>query len=249
MNLVIDIGNTNIKVGCFRNGEPVSAAIAEHFDIETARDWIRAYGITQAIISSVRDTDTALTEFLQENTAGFINLSHTTPLPFKNLYRTPESLGKDRIAAVAGAFLSYPSSNSLVIDMGTAITFDIISKNGEYLGGNISPGLMTRFKALHTFTSHLPMLGKADIPDNLGNDTSTAIIAGVQQGIIFEIHGYVDHFTSLYSDLSVILTGGDAEFLAGKLKRTIFVIPNLVLKGLNYILDYNAQQKLERVNE
>jgi type III pantothenate kinase len=240
MNLVVDIGNTRTKTGSFRGGELISSAIQDTFTLQTLAEWIRLYSIRKCILSSVKDEDFTLTEFLRNNTTYFINLSHTTPLPFKSLYRTPESLGKDRIAAVAGAYCSYPDTNVLVIDMGTAITYDLITREGEYKGGNISPGLVTRFRALHTFTSHLPLLEKQDLPDNLGTDTRSAIITGVQNGILYEINGYIDQFSSLYSDLLIILTGGDADFFIDKIKKPIFAFSNLILKGLNFILDYNT---------
>ena len=126
--------------------------------------------------------------------------------------------------------------------MGTAITFDILTSGGEYLGGNISPGLVMRFRALHAFTSQLPLLEKDEFSADPGTDTRTAIISGVQKGILYEIHGYMEHFSEQYPGLKVILTGGDADFFADKLKRPIFVVPNLVLCGLNFILDYNAQR-------
>jgi len=181
-------------------------------------------------------------EFLRNNVPFLIDLSHTTPLPFKNLYHNPEWLGKDRIAAAAGAYAAYPDTHVLIIDMGTAITLDILTSKGEYIGGNISPGLMMRFRALHAFTSHLPMLEKDEFSADPGTDTRSAIVSGVQKGILYEIKGYIEHFSLLYPDLKAILTGGDADFFADKLKKPIFVVPNLVLSGLNFILDYNAQQ-------
>jgi type III pantothenate kinase len=171
-----------------------------------------------------------------------IDLSHSTPLPFKNLYRTPENLGKDRIAAAAGAFAAFPDTHTLIIDMGTAITFDILTSAGNYLGGNISPGLAMRFRALHAFTSRLPQLEKDEFSDDPGTDTRSAIISGVQKGILYEIQGYIEHFSKLYPGLKVILTGGDGDFFAKPLKSPIFVIPNLVLCGLNFILDFNAHR-------
>lgn len=242
MNLVIDIGNTLTKTGCFNNGDLVTSATLETFTLETASEWIRNFPVKKCILSSVKDNEGPLTAYLQENVSFFVNLSHNTPLPFKNLYRTPESLGKDRIAAIAGAFQRNPETNVLVIDMGTAITYDLITREAEYSGGNISPGLVTRFRALHAFTSRLPLLEKDKLWDDLGTDTRSAIIKGVQMGIVYEINGYIDCFSGQYADLMIILTGGDADFFVNKLKKTIFVVPNLVLNGLNFILDYNAQK-------
>jgi type III pantothenate kinase len=242
MNLVIDIGNTSVKTGCFRNGELVRSAMHDAFTSQTAAELISRYKVQKGILSSVKENDESVRIFLQQNLSVFISLSHNTPLPFRILYQNPSLLGRDRIAAVAGAYQSFPQKNVLVIDMGTAITYDFMTREGEYTGGNISPGLTTRFKALHTFTSQLPLLEKDDIPVDLGTDTRSAIISGVQTGIIYEINGYIDHFSAQYADLMIILTGGDAHFFVNKLKKTIFVIPNLILNGLNFILDYNAQK-------
>jgi type III pantothenate kinase len=136
----------------------------------------------------------------------------------------------------------YPGKNVLVIDMGTAITFDLITRESGYLGGNISPGMNTRLRALHAFTSKLPLVENEDIPSGLGRDTRSAILAGVQVGIVHEINGYTEYFNHHYPDLMIILTGGDADFFVNKLKKPIFAVPNLVLQGLNYILEYNAQK-------
>ncbi|MBN2274033.1 MAG: type III pantothenate kinase [Bacteroidales bacterium] len=242
MNLVIDIGNTSIKTGCFRNGELIKSEMHDAFTSQTAAELISQYKVQNGILSTVKENDESVGFYLQQNLSFFINLTHHTPLPFKILYQTPALLGKDRIAAIAGAFQSFPQKNVLVIDMGTAITYDFITRKGEYTGGNISPGLVTRFKALHTFTSQLPLMEKDELVTDLGTDTRSAIISGVQTGIIFEINGYIDHFTSQHADLMIILTGGDAHFFVNKLKKTIFVIPNLILNGLNYILDYNARK-------
>jgi type III pantothenate kinase len=242
MNLVIDIGNTRAKAGYYRKGSLIASAVLEDFTPQTASAWIEKYPVKRCIISSVRQNEEPLTAMLKEKVSFFIHLSHTTPLPFRNLYRTPESLGKDRIAAVAGALRHYPGSNLLVIDTGTAITYDLITCEADYIGGNISPGLITRFRALHDYTSRLPLLEKDDCLSGLGTDTRSAIIAGVQSGILYEISGYIDFYSKQYADLMIILTGGDADFFVNKLKKTIFVIPNLVLDGLDFILNYNAQQ-------
>jgi len=240
MNLVIDIGNSSVKTGCFRNRELVASSAEADFTPQKAAELIRRFHVRKCILSTVREKNEPLMEFLRNNIPYLIDLSHTTPVPFRNLYHTPEWLGKDRIAAAAGAFSTFPGSDVLIIDLGTAITFDILTSGGEYTGGNISPGLVTRFRALHTFTSRLPLLEKDESSPDPGTDTRSAIITGVQKGILYEIEGYIHHYSEKYSDLMVILTGGDADFFADKLKKPIFVIPNLVLNGLNFILDYNA---------
>jgi type III pantothenate kinase len=242
MNLVIDIGNSSVKTGCFSKGKLISSAAEEDFTPQKAAERIRRFHVQKCILSSVREPNAVLMEFLRNNIPYLIDLSHTTPLPFKNLYHTPEWLGKDRIAAAAGVVAAFPGTHALIIDMGTAITFDILTSRGEYLGGNISPGLGVRFRALHAFTSKLPMLEKDEFSADPGTDTRSAIISGVQKGILYEIMGYMEQVSKQYPGLKVILTGGDADFFAIQLKKPIFVVPNLVLNGLNYILDFNARR-------
>jgi type III pantothenate kinase len=243
MNLVIDIGNSLVKTGCYRNREMIATAAEADFTPQKAAELIRRFHVRKCILSSVREKDETLMEFLRKNIPYLVDLSHTTPVPFSNLYRTPEWLGKDRIAAAAGAFAAFPGSDVLIIDMGTAITYDFLTSGGEFAGGNISPGMAIRFRALHAFTSQLPLLEKDESSPDPGVDTRSAIISGVQKGILYETEGYMAHYAEEYPDLTVILTGGDADFFADKLKKPIFVIPNLVLNGLNFILDYNATRK------
>jgi type III pantothenate kinase len=240
MNLVIDIGNTLTKIACFDNGEMIRMSRVDILTTQAADEWVHAFSVSKCIFSTVANNNTQLVEYLTKKIPFFIRLSHNLSFPFKILYHTPDTLGNDRIAAVAGAHNMFPGKNVLVIDLGTAITFDIITESAEYAGGNISPGMVARFKALHSFTSRLPLLENEELDTVLGNNTRTAIIAGVQQGIIFELLGYMDFFSRQYSDLKIILTGGDLDFFVNKLKKPIFVVPNLVLNGLNFILDYNA---------
>ena len=243
MNLVIDIGNTFAKIACFDNGEMIRMSRVDILTIRTADEWVHAFSVRKCIFSAVARDNLKLVEYLAKEIPFFIHLSHALSFPFKILYHTPDTLGNDRIAAVAGAYNIFPGKNVLVVDLGTAITFDIITESAEYAGGNISPGMVTRFKALHAFTSRLPLVENEELAAGVGNDTRTAIIAGVQQGIVFELLGYMDFFSRQYSDLKIILTGGDVDFFVNKLKKPIFVVPNLVLDGLNFILDYNAIKK------
>jgi type III pantothenate kinase len=161
-------------------------------------------------------------------------------LPFINKYETIQTLGNDRIGAVAGAQFLYPKENILIIDAGTAITYDILIGN-EYLGGNISAGLNMRLKALHHFTSSLPLVELEDEIEFWGNNTGAAILSGVVNGIIFEIEGYIEYFKKRGEKNITIITGGDANYLVKKIKQPIFAVPNLVLIGLNRILEYNEE--------
>jgi type III pantothenate kinase len=175
-------------------------------------------------------------------TKKIIYLDRNTRLPIINNYKSKVSLGKDRIAAAVGANTIFPNSNVLVIDAGTALTFDFVSDNNEYMGGNISPGMQMRFKALKTFTSKLPLLDKSEEFYLTANNTNDAIISGVQSGIIFEMDSYINEYKKKYNDLKVILTGGDSFFFEYKLKNRIFAKPFLTAVGLNRILEYNAKQ-------
>ncbi len=159
----------------------------------------------------------------------------------ENCYKTPETLGKDRIAAAVGGFDLYPDTNLLIIDAGTAITYDIVNDKHQFLGGNISPGIEMRFKALHQFTGKLPLVKQQNFGKLYGTSTEEAIRAGVQNGVVFEIDKAIDTFKEFYKNLKVIITGGDAEFFDKKLKNSFFVNFNLTALGLNRILEYNGE--------
>ena len=239
MNLVIDIGNTRTKFSVMNRGEvlitvPVDELKPEHIGLLK-----HEYpDLQKAILCSVKDYPVALKAEL-ERFKKFIELDENTPLPIKNLYKTPGTLGKDRIAAAVGAFDLYPESNLLIIDAGTAITYDIVNASGEFLGGNISPGIEMRFQALHTFTGKLPLVKRQPFDKLFGTTTEEAILAGVQNGVIFEVDKAIDTFKDFYKNLKVIITGGNAEFFDRKLKNSFFVNFNLIALGLNRILEHN----------
>ena len=160
-------------------------------------------------------------------------------MPIVNLYNTPKTLGLDRLAAVVGASIQYPGKNILVIDIGTCMTFDFIDSKRNYHGGNISPGVELRLKAMHHFTSSLPLVIRKNNMNILGKSTKEALQNGAFQGLKFEIEGFIKNLTNRTKSLTVILTGGDAVNFGETLESKIFVDPNLVLKGLNDILTYN----------
>lgn len=175
----------------------------------------------------------------------FIELSGKTSLPVKNLYKTPETLGKDRIANAAGANYYFPGRNVLSIDAGTCIKYDFVNSENEYSGGAISPGLDMRFKALHHFTAQLPLIKKMKSGgENLiGQTTKDSILSGVQNGVMAEISGIINQYRDKFKKVSVIITGGDSIFintLVSK-KNRIFAVPDLTLLGLNIILDFNNE--------
>ena len=243
MNLTIDIGNTRNKFAIFNQGEIIDIIISEDLSVTVIKNILKKYtGISGAIISSVKNIDSPITNFLKDSLNYFIDLNENTSIPIENLYQTKRTLGKDRLAAVIGANNIYPNNNVLVIDMGTAITFDFINDKKQYLGGTISPGLEMRFKALNQFTNKLPLLRKNENYNLVAENTSDAIISGVQNGIIFEVDGYINQLKNKYNDLKIILTGGDAIFFDKKLKNTIFVHLNLNFIGLNRILEHNKSE-------
>ena len=242
MNLVIDIGNTRTKFSVCNRGDvlitvPVDEFFPSHIDVLQ----LEYDGLNSVILSSVKDYSAELKKALQNKFETFIELTHNTPLPIDNCYKSKETLGKDRIAAVVGAFDVHPETNVLIIDAGTAITYDILSAEGKYLGGNISPGLEMRYKALNQFTGKLPKIEKAEFNKLYGKTTEQAIRAGVQNGFVYEVDSTITSFKEFYNNLKVIITGGDAEFFDKKLKNSFFVHFNLTSLGLNRILQHNGE--------
>lgn len=241
MNLCIDQGNSSTKIGLFEKDNLVHCFTFTCLNIETLKEIFKRHTIENAILCSVTNSDTNLLTFLHSNCKLFINLDHHTKVPIVNHYQTPETLGKDRLAAVVGACYLKPASALLIIDAGTAITYDVVDEELNYWGGNISPGIQLRLRALHEFTKKLPMVEAQQTEQLLGNNTSTAILSGVMQGIVFEMNGYIDTIKIKYPQLSVFLTGGSTFYFDTKLKNTIFAEKNLVLIGINRILQYNVQ--------
>ena len=243
LNLVIDIGNSQTKVAVFDAGEIVQVTCMESLNIARLADLKRNYpALNQAILSSVAKVDSELLKVLKKDYDYFIEFDHQTAVPIGNLYESKETLGLDRLAAAVGGIFLFPDKELLVIDAGTAITFDLVDKNHHFLGGNISPGLKMRFRALHEFTRKLPEIEKADLWPAIGKTTEEAIRAGVQNGMIYEIDGMIDQVRKDWPECQVILTGGDLFFFDKKLKNTIFVKFEITLIGLNRILEYNAEK-------
>lgn len=239
MNLVIDIGNTLTKLAWFEKGKLTGMSRFENPAMEDITGNILSRRAEKVIISEVAHAHRNAINASVSPGSRILMLDHTTPIPLSVVYKTPESLGIDRVAAAVGAWQAFPESDMLVIDMGTAITIDRVTAAGEYRGGNISPGLHTRFRSLHDYTARLPLVEKDDLYPRFGDNTRSAIAAGVQQGIIHEINGYIHEFELSHPGCKIILTGGDAAFFVGELKSSIFVIPELVLSGLNRILEFN----------
>ena len=214
----------------------------ENTSFDIIGEWKSLYGIDRAIISSVIAEQPALTEELSKLECPVIRFSNKLQLPLEIKYRTPHTLGTDRLAAAIGAWNEAPGRNIVVIDAGSAITVDFIDRNGNYLGGNIAPGIKMRLRALHEYTSLLPMIEKEGDTPAIGYDTETAIRSGVINGICHEIDGYINDFKQKFSDVFVFLTGGDEKTLKNRIKNCIFADKYLVAKGLNRILkDYGNE--------
>jgi len=242
--LCLDLGNTRIKAAIFEGDKLNSLQIYETLNAKKLKQLVQHHQIQHSIISSVRNHPPYFKELLQSCDT-FIELSHLTPIPIQNSYGTPQTLGKDRLAAAIGAVALHPNSNLLVIDAGTCITFDFIDQEHVYHGGSISMGIDMRFKALHTFTDQLPLIERQSISNLIGNNTRQSILNGVIGGTIAELDGFIEQYCSQYAPLTILITGGDARFFDTKLKSEIFACPNLVLLGLNKILDYNVAKDLE----
>lgn len=239
MNLAIDIGNTRVKTGVFEADTLLyNESIRLKYFSKKLTEIIRKFKVTHTIISSVGKLNHEVIEFLN-STNNVLKLNHKTSIPFTNNYKTPESLGVDRIALMAASVNNFPNKNVLVIDAGSCITYDFINEKNEYSGGAISPGIEMRYKSLNSHTLKLPKLSITPVIPDFGNSTENAIHIGILNGVIQEIEGVIDQFKAKNKKLTVVLTGGDTIFLARNIKSTIFANPNFLLEGLNSILIFN----------
>ena len=247
MNLIIDIGNSYSKLSIYRGKSVFHLSSIKNNEQELLISKIRQLKkqkliINKVIVSSVNSEYVELDVFLEENFDLFIKLNHKTNIPIKNLYASPKTLGKDRLAAIVAANNIFPNRNVLVFDAGTALTIDFINDEAEYFGGSISPGIEMRYKALEFFTKKLPKVELNSNFDNyFGKTTEEAITSGVQNGIINEVEGYINKYSKKYKNLEIIFTGGDTFFFEKRLTKKILAEPNLVMQGLNLILEYNAK--------
>ena len=237
MNLVVDYGNSSAKVGIF--DEHDLREMHTFSTQEELRTFLQNYSAVNFIISSVAEDAIMISEWATRVERKYI-LNSSLPLPIKNKYSTPHTLGVDRIAGVCGAYQKFQGSHCLVIDAGTCITYDFLDHDGSFLGGAISPGLMMRFQAVHTFTSRLPLVSPVEKAKLIGDSTESCIQSGIVNGLTEEINGIINRYQENFEGLRVILCGGDARFFENKLKGSIFAVPELVLSGLNSILIYNV---------
>lgn len=240
MNLIIDIGNTRTKVAIFSKGELIKSFATDSFELVDVLELKSDYPeLERAIISSVKYNSNELLKSLKTELEYVIELEQQTFIPIDNLYETPQTLGKDRIAAAVGANKVFPNQNVLVIDAGTAITYDFVNEKNQYLGGFISPGLSMRFKALNHFTDKLPLLKPGEPKIISGKNTNEAIQGGIQYGLEGEIQRIIHYFSEGESELKIILSGGDLKYFEKLLKSYKFVALEIILLGLNTILDSN----------
>jgi len=239
-NLVIDIGNTLTKFAIFDNDNLLHAEHFTNINADTLTNLLKEYPIKKAIISSVKkDKDKEAWQHILQTKTQLTYFNAAMAIGIQNHYLTPQTLGLDRLAAVTGAKYLYPNKSNLVIDGGTCITYDYIDGEGNYFGGSISPGLTMRYNALNYFTSGLPVVkADGDFNDGYGNSTVSAMQSGVQNGIKYELSGFIENYSKAGKQLNIILTGGDSIFFDTLLKNSIFapyikIEPQLVLKGLN----------------
>lgn len=234
---MIDEGNTRAKAALF-----ISNGIHRIETSERANEALLAQfdGLKpdKIIISSVRREDAQIRNFWN-NLAPTLWLNHHTPLPITNHYKTPETLGKDRLAGLVGGRFLIPDGHILVIDAGTCITYDVLTEQNEYFGGSISPGASLRYKSLNHFTASLPLVNQFETDHLFGTNTKEAIASGVINGLAHEINGTIEAMEKLYNPLQVVLCGGEAGYFVNKIKKKIFANQNLVLLGLHKILQFN----------
>jgi type III pantothenate kinase len=243
MNLIIDIGNTSIKLAVFDQNDKLLQTQRSNNQsvLKDIEQLLSAYPVSHAMISNVGKPLPNLDSFLTQHRIKYWHLHAGLKLPYSIDYKTPETIGADRLALVAGAVKNSPNTNQLVIDAGTCVTYDFIDQNNIYYGGAISPGLQLRFKALNDYTANLPHLKPpTELVDLIGKDTKTAIQSGVIWGLVNEVEGFIVKYSLKFKPLTVYLTGGDEKLLDRYIKNKIFVNSKfLLLEGINYILNLN----------
>ena len=241
MNLIIDIGNTSAKLAVFQNNKTIVSRCIQvsMLALEIDKLLLEFNDISQGIISCVGMLPSKDIKLIQKKIS-LIFLNHDLKLPFKMRYETPKTLGSDRLALVAAGCIKYESKNVLIIDAGSCITYDFLDSNKNYLGGAIAPGINMRYNSLSHFASNLPLLSKKITQNLIGNSTDSCIHSGVIKGVLHEIEGAISDYKNKYPDLTVILTGGDTDFLCKQLKISIFANSDFLLDGLNFLLETNS---------
>lgn len=240
MNLLIDQGNTSTKYVVIQGEDIVAERTLANIDFDVLKELTANFEIKNTLVSSVREeynkASAELKNILGESIFFF---DDSLSLPVNNLYTTPKTLGRDRMAGVCGAATLFPNTNCLVIDAGTCITYDFIDAKKNYHGGSISPGIEMRFKAMNTFTGKLPLAPLEWVDDFIGNSTQTALQTGVTYGVVNEINGFINRYIHRWGNITTIMCGGNTDFLAKRCESEIFAAPKLVTIGLNQILKHN----------
>ena len=239
MLLAIDVGNTRIKGAVYERNTLINQFVFSSAEVKNNIENILEKNpkITDLIVSSVgNENSIVFNSFSERISIHFV--SHQDIFPFQNKYATPTTLGIDRMVLASGATLLFPKKNKLVIDAGTCVTYDFIDDENRYWGGAISPGLRLRYESLHQFTAKLPLLTLEEPLNFIGNSTNQSIHSGVVNGLIHEIDGFIEQYKNKNENFTIILTGGDAEFLAKRLKNTIFANSNFLLESLNQFFQY-----------
>ncbi|MCB0668897.1 MAG: type III pantothenate kinase [Saprospiraceae bacterium] len=240
--LTIDIGNSRTKLAVFTGKSIQHIEYLDKLTISHIRRTIKKFDVSYVIVASVQHLTKSMSSFIGSSENIFL-LSTEMKLPFEIKYKTPKTLGLDRLSGMAGAWSLFPRQNSLVVDAGTCIKYDIIREDAKYLGGNIAPGLTMRLKAMHLLTDRLPQVEPYERYLAMGTDTKSALQVGACTGALMEVRGFIEEYKKTFDKLNILLTGGDGHFFVNNLKTKIFAAPNLVLQGLNEILDYNVQKQ------
>lgn len=244
MNLIIDIGNTMVKVAVADGERIVAQHCTDRFRPAAMDELLAAWpDVDKAVVCSTRSNAGAVAASLRRKVGYCLEFSACTPVPLRNAYRTPETLGRDRLAAAVGAVGLFPERNLFIVDFGTALTLDLVTADGTFRGGFISPGVGSRFRSLHDYTAKLPLCAPTEELLPLGVTTVSAVVQGVMDGVAYEIEGHIARMAAEYENLCTIFTGGDAKYFVKRIKNTIFADCNLVFRGLNRILEYNASEK------
>ncbi len=238
MNLVVDSGNTRIKVGVFINSDLIRQV--SFTKLTDLKDFIKSTKADHILVSTVNHDPIEILSW-SSCSGKKISLTTSIALPIKVDYQTPETLGVDRLAAVCGALALFPDNNCLIIDAGTCINYELLDAQNVYQGGAISPGISMRFEAMNKFTARLPLVQAIERIDLIGKSTESCLQSGVMNGVLEEVDGFIRQYRALYPSLTVIMCGGDYTFFENRLKHPIFVAPELVLIGLNRILCYHAE--------
>lgn len=236
-NIAVDIGNSRIKSGEFEGDQLHEVMYWDSLmELYAGKKEIA----DQWFFCTVRGNSEEIRQVFHE--VNYRILSNQFRLPLQLDYKTPETLGMDRVAALVGAKSLFPDKNILLIDLGTCNTYDILDKSGTFIGGAIAPGFRMKMKAMHHFTRGLPDISeewKKLSNLSLGKTTKECLKSGSFDATIYEIEGFISHFQEEYGELTVVLTGGDASYFESKLKGPIFARSNLVLRGLNTIMNYH----------